>query len=156
MSSPLPGLPAFDGSDLALLYQENWPILARVPPSRLVFSNTTAQWLARMWLNACNTRDFGQLAEMYADDCEFSNPLIATVMGEPTGRLRGKTRILNFWEILLTREEKLSCDFFTVYRGIRSIVISYRFFLGKNALEHMEFDDAGRIIRSASSFDQIA
>lgn len=146
----------FDGSDLAVLHEED---SLAVPPhlgTRQIFSNNTAQWVARIWVKTWNRRDLPRLAELYADGCELSSPLVAIMMDEPSGRLHGKDRILAFWKLLFAREERLVCDFFTVYRGIRTVIISYRSFLGKNALEQLEFDDSGRIFRSTSSFDQIA
>jgi hypothetical protein len=153
--SPSPH-PTFDGSDLAVLREVD-PMTATPPfGTRLILSNNTAQWIARLWLKAWSGRDLPKLTELYADGCELSSPLVAIVMAEPSGRLRGKDRIIHFWEALFAREERLASDFFTVYRGIRTVIISYRSLLGKNALEQLEFDDAGRIIRSTSSFDQIA
>lgn len=156
MSAPLSPCSLFDGSDVALLPEDSSLVIPPALRMRLILPNNTAQWIARMWMKSWNTRDLAKLAELYADACELSSPLVAIMMGEPSGRLRGKDRILAFWELLFAREEQFAGDFFTVYRGIRTVIISYRSILGKNALEQLEFDDAGRIIRSTSSFDQIA
>jgi hypothetical protein len=123
--------------------------------SRVVVPNNTAQRLARFWVNAWNSRDLEGLAEMYADQCEIISPLVAIVMGEPSARLFGKKRLLDFWKRLCEREESVECELFNVYRGVRTLAINYRSFLGKNALELMELDESVRIIRSISNFDQM-
>jgi len=123
--------------------------------STVVLSNDESQRIARAWVDAWNSRDLARLAEMYSDSCELSSPLIAIVMGERSGRLFGKTQIINFWKRLCEREEKIDFELFGVYRGVGTVVISHRSFLGKNALELMELDETFRIIRSASSFDQL-
>jgi hypothetical protein len=135
------------------------PVILRtsvIPQPRLVVSNDEAQRLAREWIAAWNARDFPRLAAMHANRCELSSPLIAIIMGRPNGRLLGKRRILAFWQCLCAREEKIDYELFAVYRGVGTVAIHYRSFLGKNALEIMELDDFGRIVRSASSFDQLS
>jgi hypothetical protein len=147
--------PALNGCDLPTPDEAHWLGVPRTSGSGLVLSNNTVQQLARAWVEAWNTRNLKRLAEMYADDCELSSPLVTITMGEPSGRLRGKRRLIEFWELLFARKEGLACELFTVYRGIRVLTISYRFFLGKNALEHLEFGDTGHIVRSTSTFDQV-
>jgi hypothetical protein len=122
---------------------------------RVVVPNNMAQRLARAWIDAWNCRDLGKLAGMYSDRCEVSSPLVAIIMGEPSGRLFGKKPILEFWRRLCEREERIDHELFTVYRGVRTVVINYRSFLGKNALELMELDESLHIMRSTSIFDQL-
>jgi len=124
--------------------------------ARLILSNHKAQCLARAWLEAWNSRDLDRLAAMYAEDCELSSPLVSILTQEPGGRLFGKRQIIPFLRLLMRREDQSLCELFTVYRGVKSLTISYRSFLGKNTLEQLELDQAGQIVRSTSSFDQIA
>jgi hypothetical protein len=105
-------------------------------------------------MESWNARDLPGLAALYAEDCEVNSPLVVTMMGEPSGLLRGKERILGYWRNLFGRTGPFHCELFGVFRGVGSNVIHYRSCLGKNAMEVMFLDTAGLIYRSFTHFDQ--
>ena len=50
-----------------------------------------AERFAREWVAAWNSHDLERILEHYEDDFEMSSPIIVTLMGEPSGKLKGKT-----------------------------------------------------------------
>jgi SnoaL-like domain len=132
----------------------NGCVIQKTAVPRAILPNDSAIDLAQCWIDSWNTRNLARLAALYADQCEMNSPLVVTYMGEPSGRLIGKKRILGLWRRLFEREEPFHCEILGVFRGVHSDVIYHRCCLGKIAMEVMFFDSAGLICRSFTHFDQ--
>ncbi|MFC6805599.1 hypothetical protein ACFQE2_07705 [Methylophaga thalassica] len=49
-----------------------------------------AEQFAHEWIAAWNSHDLTQILSHYDDDFEMTSPLIVKLMGEPSGKLKGK------------------------------------------------------------------
>ena len=76
-----------------------------------------ARALAEEWIAAWNAHDLDRILSHYADDFEMTSPHIVERMGEPSGRLRGKTSIRIYWERALVAEVLGLDDAGRVVRG---------------------------------------
>ena len=60
-----------------------------------------AEHFAREWVAAWNSHVLERILEHYEDDFEMSSPIIVTLMGEPSGKLKGKAAVGAYWAEVL-------------------------------------------------------
>ena len=110
---------------------------------------------ARKWIEGWNTHDLDRILSHYTDDFELTTPFIVTVMNDPSGALKGKAKIREYWARALERFPDLEFELIDVFVGVRSLAIHYRAVLGKLATEVLFFDEAGLVNRSAVHYDTL-
>jgi ketosteroid isomerase-like protein len=118
-----------------------------------VHTREQALIFAREWIEGWNAHDLDTILSHYTDDFELTTPFIVTLMNDPSGTLKGKARIREYWARGLERFPDLKFELVDVYVGVRSLVICYRAILGKVATEVLFFDEAGLVSRSAVHYD---
>src|SRR6476620_5527588 len=52
-----------------------------------------AERFAKEWIAAWNSHDLDRILTHYEDDFEMSSPIIPVLVGEPSGKLRGKAAV---------------------------------------------------------------
>jgi len=113
-----------------------------------------AESFAAEWIAAWNSHDLERVLAHYAEDFEFSSPFIAEVAGEPSGRLKGKAAVGDYWRKALQRSPQLRFGLRSVLCGISSLVIHYERHDGRMGMEWFEFGAAGTVLRSAAHYDR--
>jgi ketosteroid isomerase-like protein len=78
---------------------------------------------AEEWVDAWNAHDLDRILSHYADDFEMTSPLIVERLGIPSGRLKGKEAVRQYWHQGLTNTPSLHFEFLGVSVGVDSIVI---------------------------------
>jgi ketosteroid isomerase-like protein len=111
-----------------------------------------AEAFAAEWIAAWNTHDLERVLGHYEDDFEFSSPFVIDIAAEPSGRLRGKAAIRDYWAKALARNPRLRFELENVYWGVRTLVIQYRRHDGRVASEWFEFGDRGKVLRSSAQY----
>ena len=56
-----------------------------------------AEHFAKEWIAAWNSHDLDRILGHYEDDFEMSSPVISSLAGEPSGKLRGKAAVGAYW-----------------------------------------------------------
>ena len=107
---------------------------------------------ASEWIDAWNARDLKRVLSHYSSDIEFSSPFIVTVVGEPSGSLRGKDAVHAYWTKALARLPALKFKLINIAVGVNSIVINYEREDGRYASESFEFGHDGKVLRSAAHY----
>jgi ketosteroid isomerase-like protein len=110
-----------------------------------------ARRFAAEWIAAWNARDLERILSHYIDDFEMSSPVIVQLMGEPSGTLKGKTAVRDYWSRALARVPDLHFELVDVYAGAASVVIHYRGHRGPSA-EAFWFDAEGKVYRAAAHY----
>lgn len=101
---------------------------------------------AEQWIEEWNRRDVEAVLAHFADDVEFCSPLVVTVTGEPTGIVRGKDALRDYWNTALAAHPDLHFDLDDVTVGVGTIAIHYRN-RGRRATEVAVFDTDGKVAR---------
>lgn len=117
-----------------------------------MIDRATGQRFANDWIAAWNSHDLDRILAHYADDFEFTSPVIVEVMGEPSGTLRGKASVRTYWSKALARVPDLRFTLVEALCGIRSVVINYTRHDGRHAAEWFELDANGVVVRSAAHY----
>ena len=110
-----------------------------------------AEHFSAEWIQAWNAQDLELILSHYSDDFVMSSPLIAVVVGEPSGTLHGKTAISAYWKKALTQAPNLHFELASTLVGADSITIYYKGVRGM-AAEVFFFDATGKVIKSCAHY----
>lgn len=113
-----------------------------------MIAQSFAETFAAEWIAAWNSHDLDSILSNYAEDVEFSSPVIVKFMGEPSGTFKGKATMGAYWAKELARRPDLNFEFQSVLTGVDSLVINYKGLDGRLASEFFEFGANGKVIRA--------
>ncbi|WP_397392860.1 nuclear transport factor 2 family protein [Polynucleobacter sp.] len=106
-----------------------------------------ANQFAQEWLHSWNSHNLDLILSHYADDFEMISPYIATITGDPSGTLRGKKAVGQYWGAALAKYPGPCFDLRQVLVGVQSAVIYYQGISGM-AAETFEVNQEGKVIKS--------
>lgn len=110
-----------------------------------------AEHFAQEWIDAWNAHDIERVLTHYTDDFEMSSPVIIRVVGEPSGKLRGKAQVRAYWERALAGLPDLRFELVHTLIGVDSVVLYYHSGHGASA-EVFHFNAAGKVDRSSAHY----
>lgn len=111
-----------------------------------------ADHFADDWIDAWNAHDLPRVLAHYDSDFEMASPRIVDIAGEPSGVLRGKARVEEYWATALRAIPDLRFEKLGVFVGARTIAIHYRNQAGRTAVEVFELGEHGRVVRAAAHY----
>jgi hypothetical protein len=114
-------------------------------------SREFAERFSKEWIAAWNAHDLPRILSHYTEDFEMSSPYIAQLMGEPSGTLKGKTAVGDYWRRALERAPTLRFELVSTLVGVDSIVLYYRGARGM-AAEVFRFNEAGLVTRASAHY----
>ena len=91
-----------------------------------MIDNKFAEHFAREWIGSWNSHDLDRVLSHYADDFEMSSPYIIQIVGEPSGRLRGKKAVGAYWAKALQLIPDLRFELVSTLVGVDSITLYYK------------------------------
>ena len=103
-----------------------------------------AERFAADWIAAWNSHNLERILAHYEDDFEMSSPIIAALMGEPSGTLRGKAAVGAYWTKALQKTPDLHFELVTALAGVNSLTVYYKGHRGLSA-EVLHFAPNGKI-----------
>jgi hypothetical protein len=109
-----------------------------------------ADEFCKAWIDAWNAHDLQRILAHYSDDFEMTSPLIAQVVGEKSGRLKGRPAIEAYWRKALELVPDLHFTPSACFVGVDSLVIHYESSMGRQAAETFVFN-AERLVSRASA-----
>jgi ketosteroid isomerase-like protein len=108
-----------------------------------------ARQFAEDWIAAWNAHDVDRVLSHYDENVTFRSPFIATVAGEPSGRLTGVASLRAYWSRALTLLPQLHFTLVDILVGVESITLYYSGHRGKVA-ETFHFNHR-RLVDSATA-----
>jgi hypothetical protein len=111
-----------------------------------------AHSFANEWIEAWNNHDLEQVLAHYADDFEMHSPVIAQIVGEPSGMLQGKQAVGAYWSQALQLLPDLQFELITVLAGVNSITLYYRGALDRLAAEVFHFGPDGKVVKAFAHY----
>ena len=103
-----------------------------------------AERFAKEWVAAWNSHDLERVLEHYEDDFEMSSPIIVTLMGEPSGKLKGKAAVGAYWTKALKAVPDLRFELLAALAGTDSVTVYCRGHRGLTA-EVLHFGPGGTV-----------
>jgi hypothetical protein len=109
-------------------------------------TDADADTFVREWIAAWNARDLERVLAHWADDCEFTSPLVVKLTGDASGTVRGKAALRAYWKRGLEANPELRFDHERTWVGHDSVVIGYRNHRGQTCAETIRLGPDGRAI----------
>ena len=106
---------------------------------------------AQAWIAAWNARDLDAILSHYASDIVFLSPYAERVIG--MGRVVGIEALRAYWRRGLDANRDLHFELETVLPGFEALTILYRNHRGQQVAETVEFDGAGKVVRSFACYE---
>lgn len=107
---------------------------------------------SNQWVQAWNTHDVEAVLAHFHDDVLFTSPVAAEMFPETSGVIRGKAALRRYWTGAVRRLPDLHFVVEGVYRGVDTIVITYRNQNGGLVNEVLRFDGEGRVIEGHGTY----
>ncbi|MFF8292211.1 nuclear transport factor 2 family protein [Streptomyces sp. NPDC016309] len=112
-----------------------------------------AREFAVRWQDDWNSHDIDRILAHYHDDVTFSSPMVSRFTGDPSGTVRGKEALREYWTEGLRRIPDLRFEVLDVRVGVDAVVIDYRNQIGGRVYEVLTFRD-GRVIAGFGAYGE--
>ncbi len=108
-----------------------------------MLSPEIAQRFAEEWIAVWNSHDLDAIMAHYAEDVLFWSPMIAKMMGDPSGKIEGRERLRAYFARGVSPESKLHFTLLQVLTGVESVTIYFRRHDGVEVAEMMVLNADG-------------
>ena len=115
----------------------------------------SALGFATEWIAAWNSHDLNRVLSHYSEDFEMSSPFIAKMCNEPSGKLKGRNNVGEYWRKSLEKMPDLKFELLDVFAGASSMTIYYKSALNLFATEVLFFDDQGKVFKAAAHYNEL-
>jgi hypothetical protein len=117
-----------------------------------MLTNERAAHFVDEWITAWNAHDLERILAHWIEDCVFTSPRAAALLGDPTGTVHGKAALRAYWQRALAVNPGLRFELDRVLVGHDSLVIAYRNHRGQQCAEWLRLDAADRAIAGAAHY----
>ncbi|PLX47106.1 MAG: nuclear transport factor 2 family protein [Desulfobulbaceae bacterium] len=111
-----------------------------------------AEKFAKEWVAAWNAHDLPEILSHYEEEFEMSSPAITKLSGDPSGTLKGKQAVAEYWAGALAKYPRLKFELLHVLRGANSVILIYKGVLGLSA-EVFQFGASGKVAKACAHYD---
>jgi ketosteroid isomerase-like protein len=117
-----------------------------------VIDQERADRLAAEWIAAWNAHDLDAILAHYAEDVTFVSPFVAPLTGEESGVIHGRAALRDYFRRGLEAYPDLRFDLRAALPGVSSVALHYASVGGRTAIETMELDATGAVVRVAAHY----
>jgi ketosteroid isomerase-like protein len=107
--------------------------------------------LGKQWIDAWNSHDLERILALYSDDSEMTSDKIPLLGLDPTGTLRGKDRLRQYWGKGLQLIPNLHFTLIDVYVSPDSLVVFYENERGAKICEYLRLNADGKIRQGSAN-----
>jgi len=107
--------------------------------------------LGKQWIDAWNSHDLERILALYSDDSEMTSDKISLLGLDPTGTLRGKDRLRQYWSKGLQLIPNLHFTLIDVYVSPDSLVVFYENERGAKICEYLRLNADGKIKQGSAN-----
>ena len=107
--------------------------------------------LGKHWIDAWNSHDLERILALYSDDSEMTSDKIPLLGLDPTGTLRGKDRLRQYWSKGLQLIPNLHFTLIDVYVSPDSLVVFYENERGAKICEYLRLNADGKIRQGSAN-----
>ena len=113
-----------------------------------------AATFAKEWIEAWNSHDLSAILSHYGEGVILTSPVAARILNDPSGTVRGKAALRNYFQLGLETYPNLRFELLDVMQGLSSIVLCYINQKGTKTAEFMELDDTEKVIRVVANYSE--
>jgi ketosteroid isomerase-like protein len=107
--------------------------------------------LGKQWIDAWNSHDLDRILALYSDDSEMTSDKIPLLGFDPTGTVRGKERLRQYWSKGLQLLPNLHFTLIDVYVSPDSLVVFYENERGAKICEYLRLNSDGKIRQGSAN-----
>jgi ketosteroid isomerase-like protein len=107
--------------------------------------------LGKQRIDAWNSHDLERILALYSDDSEMTSDKIPLLGLDPTGTLRGKDRLRQYWSKGLELLPNLQFTLIDVYVSPDSLVVFYENERGAKICEYLRLNADGKIRQGSAN-----
>jgi len=107
--------------------------------------------LGKQWIDAWNSHDLERILALYSDNSEMTSDKIPLLGLDPTGTLRGKDRLRQYWSKGLQLIPNLHFTLIDVYVSPDSLVVFYENERGAKICEYLRLNADGKIRQGSAN-----
>jgi ketosteroid isomerase-like protein len=107
--------------------------------------------LGKQWIDAWNSHDLERILALYSDDSEMTSDKIPLLGLDPTGTLRGKDRLRQYWSKGLQLIPNLHFTLIDVYVSPDSLIVFYSNERGAKICEYLRLNADGKIRQGSAN-----
>ena len=107
---------------------------------------------AQEWVSRWNAHDLEGILAHYADGVVLTSPVAARLLNDPSGMVRGKAALRNYFSKGLEAFPNLKFELVDVMWGLSTVVLYYTNQNGKKSGEFMEIDGDGKVARVVANY----
>lgn len=111
-----------------------------------------AEEFARDWIESWNSHDLDRILSHYSDQFEMSSPKIIQIAGEPSGTLKGKNAVGEYWAKALDLVPDLRFELIALLIGVNSLTLTYKGVQGRMAAEVFHFGPDNKVTRAYAHY----
>ncbi len=111
-----------------------------------------ARKFANEWIAAWNSHDLDAILFHYDDNVVLNSPVAAKLLNDPSGAVRGKAALREYFRRGLQTYPDLRFELLDVMFGLSSVVLCYKNQKGTKTAEFMEFGESGKVIRVVANY----
>ena len=108
---------------------------------------------ANEWISAWNAHNIEQVLTHYTDNFEMNSPKIVRIIGEPSGKLKGKAKVREYWTKALDRMPDHHFELITVLVGVESVTLYYHGVGRQPAAEVFHFNTYGKVVKAYAHYE---
>lgn len=118
-----------------------------------MFTEKEAQEFANHWVQAWNSHDLDRIMSHYAADVILASPVVANILNNPSGTLKGKEALRAYFARGLEAYPNLKFELVDVMWGLSSVVLYYVNQKGTKTGEFMEIDADAKVVRVVAHYN---
>jgi hypothetical protein len=103
------------------------------------------QKFAQEWIEDWNRHDLNSILSHYSEEIELCSPFIVRLLGDSSGKLRGKKALENYFTQGLKAYPDLRFEWIEILIGVNSLVLYYRGVRRLLSAEFMSFNREGLV-----------
>jgi ketosteroid isomerase-like protein len=107
--------------------------------------------LGKQWIDAWNSHDLERILALYSDDSEMTSDKIPLLGLDPTGTLRGKDGLRQYWSKGLQLIPNLHFTLIDVYVSPDSLIVFYSNERGAKICEYLRLNADGKIRQGSAN-----
>jgi aryl-phospho-beta-D-glucosidase BglC (GH1 family) len=111
-----------------------------------------AKHFAAEWVEAWNSHDLERILSHYTADFEMNSPLIVDLVNEPSGRLRGKGAIREYWTKGLAAQPPIRFELLDMFLGAHSLALRYQSVGRRVVTEVFFFNEHNQVWKAAAFY----
>lgn len=112
-----------------------------------------AKEFAAEWIESWNSHDLDRILSHYTDDFEMRSPIIVERVGIPSGVLKGKKAVGEYWGPALATSPPIKFVLHDVLLGIGTITLYYHNVTrGRMVTEVLTFNDQRQVVSGSAQY----